>query len=101
MLTTEQEWHHQLRSSLHPALFAGCYVVVDNVMRLFYAVPQFRAVILTAVPKVTQALFAALGDCYTWKLAEKIYGDGSAASWATVRQYSPLLRFNLLTSIRI
>jgi len=83
-LTPEQEWHHQLRSSLHPALFAGFYVVADGLARLFHAVPQYRAVVLTAVPQVAQALFAALGDCYTWKLAETVFGDGSAGSWAAV-----------------
>ena len=84
-LTPEQEWHHQLRSSLHPALFAGFYVVADNAMKLLYVAPELRAVALVAVPKLAQAVFAALGDFYTWKLAESIYGNGSVASWAAVR----------------
>ena len=64
-------------------------MVVDNIMKLLYLVPQYRAVVLIMVPKVAQAVFAALGDCYTWKLAEKVYGEGSAASWASVRPSHP------------
>lgn len=39
---------------------------------------------MIAAPKATQAVFAALGDFYTWKLAEKVYGYGSNEAWATV-----------------
>ena len=35
-------------------------------------------------PKVTQAIFAALGDYYTWKLGECVYGVGSNEAWAAV-----------------
>ena len=35
-------------------------------------------------PKILQAVFAALGDYYTWKLGEKVYGFGSNESWAVV-----------------
>jgi hypothetical protein len=35
-------------------------------------------------PKVTQSAFAAMGDWYTWRLAEKLYGQNSSAAWATV-----------------
>lgn len=44
-----------------------------------------RATLLLATPKVTQALFAALLDCYTWKLAEKAYGRRSRTAAAAVR----------------
>lgn len=40
--------------------------------------------LLLAAPKVTQAVFAALLDCYTWKLAEKAYGRGSRTAFATL-----------------
>lgn len=43
-----------------------------------------KAELLIAAPKVTQAVFAALLDCYTWKLAEKVYGRGSRTALATV-----------------
>ena len=37
------------------------------------------------MPKVAQAvLFAAVGDYYTWKLGEKVYGTGSNEAWAAV-----------------
>lgn len=42
---------------------------------------------MVVAPKVTQAVFAALGDFYTWKLAEKIYGHGSNEAWAAVRSF--------------
>lgn len=47
-------------------------------------IPQFRALILAVLPNVVQAYFAAIGDYYTWQLAEKIYGKGSHAGWASV-----------------
>ena len=35
-------------------------------------------------PKVTQAVSAALLDCYTWKLAGKVYGRGSRTALAAL-----------------
>jgi phosphatidylinositol glycan class B len=46
--------------------------------------PQFRAMILAVLPNIVQAYFAAVGDYYTWKLSEKIYGRDSNTSWASV-----------------
>ena len=46
--------------------------------------PDAHADLLIAAPKVTQAVFAALGDFYTWKLAERIYGRDSNEAWAAV-----------------
>lgn len=46
--------------------------------------PQFQAMMLKALPKVVQGLFAASGDFYTWRLAEKIYGEGSNTAWVAV-----------------
>ena len=53
--------------------------------------PQFRAMILVHVPKLFQGVIAALGDFYTWKLADKVYGRGSNFSWTslTVSIFSP------------
>ncbi|KAH6711222.1 glycosyltransferase family 22 protein [Leptodontidium sp. MPI-SDFR-AT-0119] len=85
------EWHHQLRSSLHPALFAIVYFVADKAMTFISLFPQFRAMILALLPNLVQAYFAAVGDYYTWQLAERMYGTGSkvssAAFWMTV--FSP------------
>ncbi|OHW91252.1 GPI mannosyltransferase 3 [Colletotrichum incanum] len=72
------EWRHQLRSSLHPALFAGVYTLADLVAR---PLPFARPWLLLAAPKATQAVFAAAGDWYTWQLAVKIYGADSSVSW--------------------
>jgi hypothetical protein len=82
----EQEWQHQLRSSLHPALFAVIYAIVDGPMKFLGFFPQFRAMILSVLPNVVQAVFAAYGDFYTWKLAQKMYGIGSNAAFATVSE---------------
>ena len=46
--------------------------------------PTWHADLIIAAPKATQAVFAALGDYYTWKLGEKIYGHGSNEAWAAV-----------------
>lgn len=81
-----QEWHHQLRSSLHPALFAVVYYGADKAMQLLSAFPQFRGMVLALLPNLVQACFAALSDYYTWQLSERIYGTGSNASWAAVGQ---------------
>ncbi|KAI6715107.1 GPI mannosyltransferase 3 [Diplocarpon mali] len=85
------EWHRQLRSSLHPALFAGVYFAADKAMIFLGFFPQFRAMLLVVLPNLLQAYFAAVGDYYTWQLAERIYGTGSkvskAALWMTM--FSP------------
>ena len=43
-----------------------------------------RADLLVAGPKTFQALFAATGDYYTWKLAENIFGKDSNTAWTTL-----------------
>ncbi|KAJ9155040.1 Mannosyltransferase [Pleurostoma richardsiae] len=82
------EWQYHLRSSLHPALFGVAYMIVDKILELFQAFSPFRAFILSFLPKILQSVFAGLGDFYTWKLAEKIYGQqsraASAALWLTI-----------------
>lgn len=49
--------------------------------------PQFKAIILAYLPKVFQGLVAAVGDYYTWQLAEKVYGQGSNAAFTTVYSF--------------
>ncbi|KAK4123929.1 glycosyltransferase family 22 protein [Parathielavia appendiculata] len=78
------EWQHQLRSSLHPAIFGLAYKVVDGAMEFLNLFPPFRAFILAALPGVLQSVFAALGDFYTWKLAMDMYGRESNAPWAAL-----------------
>ncbi|KAK2003378.1 Alg9-like mannosyltransferase [Colletotrichum falcatum] len=72
------EWRNQLRSSLHPALFAAVYYLADLIAR---PLPFARPWLLLAAPKAAQAVFAAAGDWYTWQLAVKTYGADSSVSW--------------------
>lgn len=81
---SRQEWHNQLRSSLHPLLFAIVYALVDGPMKFLQFFPQFRAMIMVVLPNVVQALIAASGDYCTWRLAERVYGRGSNVAWAAV-----------------
>lgn len=46
--------------------------------------PIVQDELFLAAPKVTQAVIAALGDYYTWKLGERVYGRGSNEAWAAV-----------------
>lgn len=50
--------------------------------------PQFRALILSVLPNVVQAVIAAFGDYYTWQFAQKLYGVGNRATLATVSDLS-------------
>ncbi|KAI0199660.1 glycosyltransferase family 22 protein [Astrocystis sublimbata] len=77
------EWRNALRSSIHPTIFAFGYFVVDSFWAS-YNVPTVKAKWLLMAPKVLQTVFAASSDWYTWKLAEKLYGPSSAASWAVL-----------------
>ncbi|KAF9877366.1 Alg9-like mannosyltransferase [Colletotrichum karsti] len=73
------EWKYQLRSSLHPAVFAGVYSLADLIAQPLPAAA--KSWLLLAAPKAAQAVFAAAGDWYTWQLAVKIYGADSSTSW--------------------
>ena len=77
-----QEWHHQLRSSIHPAIFSAAYVVADYASRILPVSTAIRASIIVGAPRALQALFAALGDWYTWQLAVDIYPDSNVSSFA-------------------
>lgn len=46
--------------------------------------PSFRASVLAVLPKLVQACLAVLADLYTWKLAEKVYGQGSRSAWSAL-----------------
>ncbi|KAK1832317.1 hypothetical protein QBC39DRAFT_425524 [Podospora conica] len=78
------EWQHQLRSSLHPAIFGAAYKVVHGLMAWLEFYEPFRAFILVPLPKIIQSVFAALGDFYTWRLATEIYGMESNVPWAAL-----------------
>ncbi|KAH6624475.1 glycosyltransferase family 22 protein [Chaetomium sp. MPI-SDFR-AT-0129] len=78
------EWQHQLRSSLHPAIFGLAYKAAEGLMGALHLFPPFKAVMLVALPGALQSVFAALGDFYTWKLAMDIYGRESNFPWAAL-----------------
>ncbi|RYO79549.1 hypothetical protein DL766_005605 [Monosporascus sp. MC13-8B] len=75
------EWVHGLRSSLHPAIFALGYFIVENVLG---PLTKVKAKWLLAAPRVMQTGFAALGDWYTWRLAERLYGQNSTVAWSVL-----------------
>ncbi|KAI0902157.1 glycosyltransferase family 22 protein [Annulohypoxylon nitens] len=77
------EWKHQLRSSIHPAVFAFGYWIVEQYAAAGMS-PITKAKWLIAAPKILQTLFAALSDWYSWRLAEKLYGQGSTAAWSVL-----------------
>ncbi|CAD6565340.1 MAG: glycosylphosphatidylinositol anchor biosynthesis [Alectoria sarmentosa] len=78
------EWRNRLRSAIHPAIFAAVYMLSSGLSWVLHLSPTYRADLLVAAPKVTQAIFAAVGDYYTWKLGERVYGSGSNEAWATL-----------------
>lgn len=79
-----QEWEHALRSAIHPAIFAAVYYSANLIADLLRLTPAFRAELFLAGPKTLQAVFAALGDYCTWRLARRIFGQESYQAWATL-----------------
>ncbi|KAI4129680.1 MAG: hypothetical protein LQ347_003683 [Umbilicaria vellea] len=67
------EWKHRLRSAIHPAMFAAVYRLASFISQRLQLSPSYHADLMIATPKILQAVFAALGDYYTWKMGEKIY----------------------------
>lgn len=78
------EWENHLRSSLHPAIFAAVYRAASWLAYVCGLKLSTRADLLLVAPKVLQALFAALLDWYTWKLAETAYGRASRTALSAV-----------------
>ncbi|KAI2792409.1 GPI mannosyltransferase 3 [Penicillium oxalicum] len=78
------EWHNQLRSSLHPLFFAAIYKAADVLATTFRLSAATRADLLIAAPKSAQAVIAAIGDFYTWKMATRVYGCDSRGAWTTL-----------------
>ncbi|KAH8700276.1 putative mannosyltransferase [Talaromyces proteolyticus] len=78
------EWKHELRSSIHPLFFTAVYYVTGLVAWATRLSPLTAADLLIATPKIAQAIIAAAGDYYTWKIADKVYGYDSYGAWATL-----------------
>lgn len=72
-----QEWTQRLRSSIQPILFAMGYALSSGVAGILRLSPMSRADLLVATPKAIQAVVAASGDFYTWKMARPLYGPDS------------------------
>ena len=60
-------------------------------MTLFSFSQNIKAMLLVLLPKAFQGVFAAVGDYYTWKLAEQVYGTGSNTAWTAVCGY-PIIK---------
>ena len=84
LIVSLQEWKNQLRSAIHPTIFAAVYWFSASLSSALRLSPYNHAQLLIAAPKVAQAVFAALGDFYTWKLAGKIYGRKSTEARVVV-----------------
>ncbi|EFX02587.1 alg9-like mannosyltransferase [Grosmannia clavigera kw1407] len=78
------EWRQHLRTSLHPVLFAVAYAAADSLLRLMHCVGPLRAIILTHLPTVVQAVIAAVADFSVWRLAGHLYGRDSNATWTAL-----------------
>ncbi|GAB7364865.1 hypothetical protein MBLNU230_g5657t1 [Neophaeotheca triangularis] len=78
------EWREQLRSSIHPWIFAKVYDVAHHFSIRLQLEPAVKANLLLAAPKILQAGFAAVMDFDTARLALRIYGGGSRASIAAL-----------------
>ncbi|RPA81644.1 hypothetical protein BJ508DRAFT_238951 [Ascobolus immersus RN42] len=70
------EWWEKLRSIAHPLLFAGVYKTADIISQTLKLSPEIRSELLLVAPKVYQAVFAALGDYWTYTLALAVAGPG-------------------------
>lgn len=95
-----QEWKHQLRSAVHPAIFAVFYYISSHLSTIFRLSPASYAELLIATPKVVQSIFAAVGDYYTWKLGQKIYGRGTNEAWGVVCSFYSGLNASLTKLVR-
>ncbi|KAK5127479.1 hypothetical protein LTR85_006818 [Meristemomyces frigidus] len=78
------EWREQLRSSMHPMLFAAVYRAVSHLSDMIRATPGTQAELLIAAPKMLQACVAAAGDFFTWQLSRQVYRSDHPASLAAL-----------------
>ncbi|KAF9425864.1 hypothetical protein BGZ94_007151 [Podila epigama] len=85
------EWDVALRSVLHPALFAALYKILailglDGGAFFIYA------------PRILQAFFAALGDLYAYRFAQRLFRHQPVANWTLF--LSVVSWWNFFCSIR-
>ncbi|KAI1854624.1 hypothetical protein JX266_000742 [Neoarthrinium moseri] len=82
------EWQNQLRSSLHPGVFAVGYTIMGNYVSSIPMPAHYGAYAFLAVPKVMQAGFAALSDWFAWRLGERLFGQNTASAWSVASDVS-------------
>lgn len=70
---TTWEWAEQLRSAVHPLIYAAVYELADA-----------AGVDVVLAPKIFQGMVAALGDWYMGKLAGRILGSRTDAVYAMI-----------------
>lgn len=71
------EWKQQLRSALHPLIYAGAYWVVKNVLPLRF---EYMGVLIA--PEIVSAVIAAVGDTFTFRLARSYTQNQQTATLA-------------------
>ncbi|KAF8544834.1 Alg9-like mannosyltransferase family-domain-containing protein [Trichophaea hybrida] len=69
------EWRHGLRSVAHPMIFAGLYKAIAYICNALYISPSQQAEVIVIAPRILQALFAAMGDWATARLAGRLWGS--------------------------
>ncbi|SMY29379.1 unnamed protein product [Zymoseptoria tritici ST99CH_1A5] len=83
------EWSERLRTSVHPFLFAVVFKSTDLLCNLLGANVHWRANALLAAPKVLQAVFAAVLDYHTWRLADLLHGRRTSYAALILTLISP------------
>ncbi|KAF1814512.1 hypothetical protein P152DRAFT_393056 [Eremomyces bilateralis CBS 781.70] len=78
------EWHHRLRSSLHPFFFSAVYMIAGRAAQALSLSTANHSALLIAAPKLTQAIFATCTDYFTWRLGATLFGEKSAAARASL-----------------
>ncbi|KAI1614190.1 phosphatidylinositol glycan, class B [Exophiala viscosa] len=74
------EWKSYLRSAIHPMIFGLCYRTASAIAQTLNLSTYSRSELLLAAPPTLQAVFAAIDDYYTWRLASSVYGANTVAS---------------------
>lgn len=83
------EWERGIRSYLHPMIFALLYKIL--------AIFKLDTVLFMAkTPRLLQSIFAAIGDLYLYKLADRIFGK-HVSRWALFCQMSNWFMFFCIT----
>lgn len=83
------EWREGIRGFIYPLLFAIPYKLLD-IFRLDYPT------LIIYVPRITQAIFGAVGEYHIYKLARLLYGN-TAAWWVLFCEVTSWFMFYCIT----